>query len=133
MAHGNLVQGPNTLILGFAIGFFVMRTGSLWTGIIIHFVNNMFAVFLDLAFTSIGSNTEMYGILNGIYFMVYIVGAIAGFIYLVTRHPGFFRLESSGGETSARKKSIWFFTTVFMILLTIMTIVLTVMNFEVVA
>ena len=39
--HGNLIQAPFALIAGFAIGYFTLKTGTLWTGIAIHAANNL--------------------------------------------------------------------------------------------
>lgn len=39
--HGNLIQAPFALIAGFAIGYFTVKTGSIWTGIAIHAANNL--------------------------------------------------------------------------------------------
>ena len=38
--HGNFVQAPYAFLMGLVIGYFVLRTGSLWTGIFIHLFNN---------------------------------------------------------------------------------------------
>ncbi len=42
--HGNLVQSPFALIAGAAIGYFTVKTGSLWTGIFIHMINNFISL-----------------------------------------------------------------------------------------
>lgn len=47
LMHGNLVQAPFALIAGFALGYFSIRTGSIWTGILIHAGNNFFSVALS--------------------------------------------------------------------------------------
>lgn len=47
--HGNLVQAPFALIAGFAIGYFSIKTGSIWTGIVIHAVNNGISVVITYA------------------------------------------------------------------------------------
>ena len=47
--HGNLVQAPFALIAGFAIGYFSIKTGSIWTGIIIHAINNGISVAITYA------------------------------------------------------------------------------------
>ena len=44
--HGNLVQSTAVFFLGLTIGFFVLRTGSLWVGILMHFVNNALSLSL---------------------------------------------------------------------------------------
>lgn len=39
--HGNLIQAPFALVAGFGLGYFSVKTNSLWTGILIHFFNNL--------------------------------------------------------------------------------------------
>lgn len=41
LMHGNFVQTPFAFVIALAIGYFVLRTGSLWVGIIAHFINNL--------------------------------------------------------------------------------------------
>lgn len=38
--HGNMVQAPFALMAGFALGYLSVKTGTIWTGIIIHLMNN---------------------------------------------------------------------------------------------
>ncbi len=45
--HGNVTQVPFAFILGCAMGYFVIRTGSLWTSIAIHFMNNTYALIIS--------------------------------------------------------------------------------------
>ena len=40
MLHGNMVQAPFALMAGFALGYLSVKTGTIWTGIIIHVLNN---------------------------------------------------------------------------------------------
>ncbi len=47
--HGNLVQAPFALVAGFAIGYFSIKTGSIWTGIVIHAMNNGISVAITYA------------------------------------------------------------------------------------
>lgn len=52
LAHIDVPAMPFAFILGLCIGYFVMRTGSLWTGIILHFINNLVSVIFN--FTTAG-------------------------------------------------------------------------------
>lgn len=52
--HGNLIQAPFALIAGFAIGYFTVKTGSLWTGIAIHAANNFISTAASYAMDSFG-------------------------------------------------------------------------------
>lgn len=48
--HGSLIRLPNTFVLGLVIALVVIKTGSLWTGILFHFLNNLYSMlFLYLA------------------------------------------------------------------------------------
>ncbi|MCL2508977.1 MAG: CPBP family intramembrane metalloprotease [Oscillospiraceae bacterium] len=46
LMHGNLVQIPFAFIAGIAIGYFTISTGTIWTGVIIHILNNLHSVVL---------------------------------------------------------------------------------------
>jgi membrane protease YdiL (CAAX protease family) len=48
LMHGNMIQAPFAFIAGLAIGYFVIATGSIWTGVLIHFANNLFSAILSL-------------------------------------------------------------------------------------
>lgn len=42
--HGNMVQIPFAFIAGIALGYFCIKTKSIWTSVTIHFLNNLFSV-----------------------------------------------------------------------------------------
>ena len=44
LLHGNMVQSPFALMAGVALGYLSVKTDSLWTGIIIHALNNSFSM-----------------------------------------------------------------------------------------
>lgn len=48
LMHGNMTQAPFAFLLGLVIGRLVIATDSLWTGIAIHFLNNFFAVLMQI-------------------------------------------------------------------------------------
>ncbi len=85
--HGNLSQVPFAFIAGVAIGYAVSLTGSLWTGIAIHFANNLYSVVLTFLIEDITDAA----LLNSIYWFINIaifsLGAVAAFVlYLKTRN-----------------------------------------------
>ena len=47
--HLNLIQMPYAFIMGLCMGYFVMRTGSLWVSIIVHLINNGATVVFEYA------------------------------------------------------------------------------------
>ena len=42
--HGNFEQIPFAFVVGLALGYAVIRTNSLWAGVLLHFLNNFWAV-----------------------------------------------------------------------------------------
>ena len=49
LMHGNLIQAPFALIAGFALGYFSIKTGTIWTGIAIHAANNFISTAITYA------------------------------------------------------------------------------------
>ena len=49
LIHGNLYQTPFAILVGVVLGYVAVRSGSIWPGVIIHFIVNTFATARDLA------------------------------------------------------------------------------------
>lgn len=47
LMHGNLSQFAFAFLVGAAIGYFVVATGSVWVGVAIHMLNNLYSVVLN--------------------------------------------------------------------------------------
>lgn len=82
LVHGNLVQIPFAFMVGLVLGFIALKTNSIWTAVIVHFLNNFISVCLDYAGDLINED-----VLNGIYIILLAVIIMVGFIglYLLTR------------------------------------------------
>ena len=65
--HMNLVQAFPTLVLGLVTGFVVYYTNSIWSGIIVHILNNLTAIILS---NVLSANFEMSIISFGIIMMI---------------------------------------------------------------
>ncbi|MBR3836466.1 MAG: CPBP family intramembrane metalloprotease [Clostridia bacterium] len=48
--HGNMVQIPFAFIVGIALGYFCIKTKSIWTSVTIHFLNNLFSVITTICY-----------------------------------------------------------------------------------
>lgn len=48
--HGNMVQIPFAFIVGVALGYFCIKTQSIWTSVSIHFLNNLYSVIMTMYF-----------------------------------------------------------------------------------
>ena len=47
LMHGNLVQIPFAFVAGLAFGYYVTATGSIWVGVLAHFLNNAYSVMIN--------------------------------------------------------------------------------------
>ena len=82
LMHCNLIQSPFAILAGFAIGYAVIATESLWTGIIIHFLNNAFSVTVSIVTDKYGMDSVAYSLCNVFYISVIVIGGVCAFIYL---------------------------------------------------
>ena len=87
MLHGNLIQAPFALIAGIGIGYAVCITGSLWTGVLIHFCNNAYSVLTEFMIRDITDTARLntaYNIVLGVLYAVSIIGSI---IFVILKAP----------------------------------------------
>ena len=82
LMHCNLMQIPFAIIAGIAIGYAVIVTESVWTGIIIHCLNNAFSVTVSIVDDFYGPESTEYIICNVVFYAVIVLGGLCAFIYL---------------------------------------------------
>ena len=80
LMHGNMVQIPFAFIAGLAIGYAVIATGSMWTGVLIHFCNNLIAVCSEAAYDLLPEETAAL-ITLGLMALVFAVGLVCAIVY----------------------------------------------------
>lgn len=84
LVHCNLIQAPFAILAGVVIGYFTVVTQSLWTGIMIHLLNN--AVSGVLSYISSNYSEEVfltYG--NAIYNAIMFFGIICLILFFMRR------------------------------------------------
>ena len=89
--HGNFVQMVFAFIAGLVMGFVVIRTGSLWASILIHFINNGISVFIQMVQRYAGEDTA--NTVNGIVVVSLLVLGVISLIYLLIKDKHFFSVE----------------------------------------
>lgn len=57
LLHGNLVQGPFAFVVGLALGYFVLRFGSIWATVVLHACVNSVSLLISLAELRWGDKT----------------------------------------------------------------------------
>lgn len=90
LLHVNPTRFPHTFVMGLVIGYFVLFTGSLATGIIIHFVYNAIITIMSIA-TDFGFAESTMLMASGE--VVMLVLALAGLFYLLRNYKGMFTLR----------------------------------------
>lgn len=110
--HGNMVQAPFAFALGLIMGYLVVITGSLWTGVLIHLMNNTYAVVLSAA-SVVMPEFAYVALVLGINLFGVVLGIIALLIYkdkYKASHP----LSEPGGNIGAAagkyRKQAFFYT-----------------------
>jgi hypothetical protein len=87
LMHGNFMQIPYAFIIGLIIGYFVVKTGSLWIGIFIHFCNNGIGAVASLVSQKIGTHYEI--IFNLSYYLAISLLGIISLIYFLYQKGSF--------------------------------------------
>lgn len=78
LMHGNIEQIPFAFMLGLYLGFAVIKTGTMWTAVAIHLINNGFAFLMEMLSGTL-SNTELNIITYG-YFLFTVVLSFIGLL-----------------------------------------------------
>lgn len=121
--HGNLIQAPFALIAGIGIGYAVCITNSIWTGILIHFCNNLYSVVIEFLVADIADPAKLntvYTIISVVLCAVSIIGSVAFFVIKGKR-----KMMPSFTALTEKKKMRFFVFSVPMIIALIMMIRIT--------
>lgn len=127
--HLNLIQTPYAFILGLCIGYFVMRTGSLWVGVIMHFLNNSIATVLTLAEPY--CSEEMFLFINLAYSLAAVMCGIIALCLLLVKYRDMFRFGDAPGVLSSGKRAAYFLTSPALLIAMLTAVVLTAQYIEI--
>ena len=111
--HLNLVQMPYAFIMGLCIGYIVMRSGSIWVGILIHFVNNGVAVAFEYLYPYM--TEETWYLANAVYNLVSVILSVIAIVALLMKYKDMFRFEQKAGALTPGQKTFYFVTSPVMI------------------
>lgn len=125
-AHGNIIVFPLALAVGLCMGYFVMRTGSLWTSILIHFLYNSMSVGINEIYTRLSA--EATALLDSGIVIVELLLALISLIYLARSRPGIFTLKPAQTALNEKAKIKTFFSSGTIITALIILALLALMN-----
>lgn len=124
--HMNFLQMPNALIMGLVIGYFTLCTGSLWTGVCIHILNNSLVLLLNGVLNSVAEMQQLLILL--IVYSLYLIVGIAAFVILLKQHSNLFCFPCSSTLSTERKKYNTFFSSLTMMICLLVLAVITLSN-----
>ena len=111
LMHGNFVQIPFAFVVGLAVGFAVIKSGSMWTAVLIHFLNNFLSVCLDY-FTE-GMKDTVSSAVVMIYFALCFVCFFVGLLLIKDRED--WKLTEPEGVLTFGGRIKAFFTSPYII------------------
>ncbi len=105
LMHGNVVQAVFAFIVGLGLGYLVITTGSMWTGVIIHFLNNLFSCVITLLYDYLSEES-----VNLIYYICVLAFFVSGIICVIVfklradkkQIPIKFKKPATANKTSAK-------------------------------
>ena len=79
VVHANMVQIPFAFIAGVSLGYFCIRTKSIWTSVVIHFLNNFYSVIFSVYFEKHpDASSFVYLVISG---TIVIIGIVAMIVF----------------------------------------------------
>ncbi len=102
MLHMNMVQFPYAFLMGLTIGYFVLRTSSIWTGIFIHMANNGISLVFTIVDPVLDDSTYilLYYILNAILLLAALLCAV----FMLRSHRNMFTMSKQGSVIQEKIK-----------------------------
>ncbi len=102
--HGNLIQAPFAFIAGIGLGYAVCVTGSIWTGVAIHFINNFYSAVTEFMIQDIADPEK----LNTAYYMVtgvlYVLSIACSVVFFASKER---KSNSAVRFVALPKKEMW--------------------------
>lgn len=120
LMHGNLVQAPFAFAVGLGLGFVMLKSGSVWTSVTVHFINNAMAVVFE--YITADMSMSLANVLYAVYAIVLLVLGTFGFIISTKRDEEFWCLTPSETFYSFKKKLSLFFSSPFIIIALVITV-----------
>lgn len=118
--HGNTTQIVFAFIVGLVFGYIDCKTNSIIPSVIVHFINNFYAVVLDVLSTTGNINDRIY--LSVYYFLIimFCLLGILSFIYLLKTNKNIFTIKENNGLLTLKEKFKCFFSSAGIILVIVL-------------
>lgn len=107
LSQFNISTFLSSFALSLVVGYFILRTNSLRTGLIIHALTNLIFLTSDLACSYLPS--KLVGPASNLFAIIFLILGIAGFLAMSKRYKNFFYLNQTKAGPSNHTKLKWFF------------------------
>ncbi len=120
LMHGNFQQIPFAFLVGLILGYITVKSGSLWVAIAVHAFNNFIKVFFDYLPQTLPDMAQ-----NAMYIILLAILLILGIVSLIIlrKNGEEYKLEKSNTESTNSQKIKWFFSSVTVIIFTVVSII----------
>lgn len=102
--HGNIIQIPFAFILGLIFGYVDCKTNSIIPSIVIHFVNNFYAVILDILQSQGTVSNRTFAIINLSLFIAFLVLGVLAFLMIAKKDKNFLSISDTSNVVSLSLK-----------------------------
>lgn len=92
--HGNTTQVVFAFILGLVFGFVDVVADSIVPSVIIHFLNNFYAVTFDVLKSNTSIDEHTFYLINLAVVVIFCIGGLFSFIYLAKKDKNIFKISS---------------------------------------
>ena len=121
LMHGNLVQIPFAFVAGLSLAFAAVKSGSVWTAVLIHFANNARSVLCDVAQKYLSTRQADLIYLCSLFLMLF--AGVVGVIIAFCRDREAFSLGKSGNVLTFSERVRTFFSAPFIIISLVITLI----------
>ena len=128
IAHGDIVSIPNAFVMGLVLGYFVLYSGSLWTGVIVHLLHNAI-VLLEACLIPTG-NDALYAAISVALLLFQLMIGLGTSLLFVRQTPKAFAIPKSNTINGENSKLRIFFSSVPMVIFILIMLISAVLMLE---
>ena len=104
--HGNIVQVPFAFILGLVFAYVDCKTNSILPSIIIHFINNFYAVMLDVLQNTGAFSDRVFMMIYFILIAVFCILGLVSFFLIIRKDKNYFRISDKSIQACVNEPTI---------------------------
>lgn len=112
--HGNLIQAPFALLVGFALGYICCITESLWPCIALHCINNLYSVFTEFMLEDFTDEALLNKLYYGSFFALLTISIIGSLLFFFAKENNKIKVRFNYLPTN--KRVLAFFLNIPMII-----------------